>query len=252
MAQLKKIVRFLDTYLRIDEVSDSSWNGLQVEGKQEVQSIICAVDAGKATFERALQDRAEMIIVHHGHFWKPMNPSLTGWKKERLSLLGKNKISLYACHLPLDRHEVVGNNAQLLKLLGAKITDEFFYHEGKNLGWLGRFIRRRSLREIQEVLEKALDTRCMVLGFGPQRIRTIAVCSGGGDYRTFYEALERGVDLYITGEASDVYHTAKDAGMNVIFAGHHATETLGVKALCPLLEKKFKVKAAFVDIPTGL
>jgi putative NIF3 family GTP cyclohydrolase 1 type 2 len=105
---------------------------------------------------------------------------------------------------------------------------------------------------IEEKLNRELNTLCRVLPFGPNNVKTIAVCSGGGSYSGFYSALDAGVDLYITGDAVEIYHTAKDAGVNVIFAGHHATETLGLKALSRVLQKKFGIETVYIDLPTGL
>lgn len=252
MAKLYRIVAFLDKYLATDEVNDDSWNGLQVEGKPDVLKIVFAVDAGVETFERALEAGADLIIVHHGHFWQKADPSYSSWRKTRLDLLIKNGISLYASHLPLDRHPEVGNNAQLLKVLGAKKKEEAFEHHGKNVGWVGEFSTPQSMDAITKKLERQLGARCVVLPFGKKKVKTLAVLTGGGDYTTFFEALGMGVDLYITGDPSEIYHVAKDAGFNVVFAGHHATETLGVKALAEVLKKKFKVETAFIDIPTGL
>jgi putative NIF3 family GTP cyclohydrolase 1 type 2 len=108
------------------------------------------------------------------------------------------------------------------------------------------------LKEIEEKLNRDLNTKCGVLPFGKDKVRTIAVCSGGGGYSGFYNALDAGVDLYITGDAVEIFHTAKDAGVNVIFAGHHATETLGLKALSLTLQKKFGIETVYIDLPTGL
>jgi len=252
MPTLKKVVDFLDTYLKIDEIEDSSWNGLQFEGNSEVGKIAFAVDASVESFEKAARENAQMLIVHHGHFWQSHNPSISGWSKDRVDLLYNNNLSLYACHLPLDRHKEVGNNAELLKLLGAPIKKEFLFHKGKNIGWMGERKKAVSLKDIERILIDSLDTECIILPFGKENIKSIAVCSGGGSYGGFYEALELNADLYITGDTAEVYYTAKDSGMNVIFAGHHATETVGLKALSKVLEKKLKVEAVFIDLPTGL
>ncbi len=252
MTELKEIVECLGNYLEIDDVKDDSWNGLQIEGKSEVKKVVFAVDAGMDTFKKAAAEKADLVIVHHGHFWKSGNPSLVDWAKERIDLLYKNGISLYACHLPLDRHKEVGNNAQLLKLLGAKIKDEFLEREGKNMGWIGELRQPISIEEMEKTLNSELNTKCIPLPFGKEKIKTIAVCSGGGDYSAFFEALRKKVDLYLTGDTIDIYHTAKDARFNVIFAGHHATETVGMKALSKFVRQKFKVETVFVDIPTGL
>lgn len=252
MAKLEKIVKFLNDYLEIDSIKDSCWNGLQFEGKSEVKKIVYAVDAGVETFKKAASIRADLILVHHGHFWTNQNPSYTGWSKKRLDILIKNKMSLYACHLPLDRHKVVGNNAQILKLIGAKITGEFLFHSGKNVGWIGKLQKPLGINLVEKLLSSKINADCKVLSFGKEKIKTAAVCSGGGGYGGFYEAMEAGVDLYITGDAIEIFYTAKDSGMNVIFAGHHATETIGLKALKTVVDKKFKVNSIFIDLPTGL
>lgn len=250
--KLNKIVDFLDSYLEIDAVKDSCWNGLQFEGKEKVQKIVFAVDAAVETFETAVKEKADMIVVHHGHFWKNQNPSVTSWAKDRLDILYNNKISLYACHLPLDRHRAVGNNAQIIKLIGAKIKDEFMFSGNKNIGWTGEFTNSKDLSIIEKTLTDKLDADCTVLPFGPKRIKRVAVCSGGAGYSGFYEALESKADLLITGDAVEVYYSAKDAGINIIFAGHHATEIIGLIALSKVVKNKFHIDTKFIDLPTGL
>jgi dinuclear metal center YbgI/SA1388 family protein len=252
MPQRKKIAEYLDQYLEIGDIKDTCWNGLQFEGKSEVKKVAFAVDASIDTFKIAIQKQADFIVVHHGHFWYTQNPSIAGWAKERIDILYKHQTSLYACHLPLDRHRVVGNNAQLLKLLGANITNEFLLHEGKNIGWIGTTKRAVPLKQIERKLNTELNTNCIVLPFGEGKVRAVAVCSGGGGYGGFYEALNLGVDLYITGDAIEAYYSAKDSSMNVIFAGHHATETLGLKALAEVIKRKFRIQCMFIDLPTGL
>jgi dinuclear metal center YbgI/SA1388 family protein len=252
MPKLNDIVKFLDQYLETEKFEDGSWNGLQVEGKSEARKIVFAVDASIDTFKKAISEKADIVVVHHGLFWKSVNPSLVGFNKERIHLLGGNGISLYASHLPLDRHKISGNNAQLLKLLGAKITKEFFKYENLNVGWIGECRKPITIKYAMEKLETELNAKCIALPFGKEKIKTIAVCSGGGNYEVFFEAFNSGVDLYLGGEPIDLYSFAKDAKFNAIFAGHHATETVGVKALSKIIEKKFKVETVFIEIPTGL
>jgi dinuclear metal center YbgI/SA1388 family protein len=252
MAKLSEIVSFLDEFLKISDIEDKSYNGLQFEGKQDIRKIILAVDAGVETFEKAAAAGADLIIVHYGNFWKFANPSFKGANKKRLHILYKNNISLYAAHLPLDRHRIVGNNAQLIQILGGNIKSEFIVRQGKNIGWLGAFKKPVLFSQIVAVLEKELDTKAKVLAYGKQKILTIAVCSGGGGYSDYDEAVSLGADAFLTGDTSELYHAAKDNGMNVIFAGHHATEILGVKALAKVVEKKFKIKCEFLEIKTGL
>ena len=252
MTTLEKVVGYLDNYLNISDIDDDCWNGLQVEGKKSIKKILFAVDSGNETFNKSVALKADMIVVHHGHFWKRQDPSLKGWTKKRLEPLLENKVSLYACHLPLDRHKEVGNNAQILKFLGAKIKEEFLFYSGKNIGWTGELRRSQSLEIIVNNIENKLNTKCIVLPFGNKKIRTIAVCSGGGGYGGFYEALNSGVDLYITGDAIEIYYTARDSGLNVVFAGHHNTETIGLLALSKKIGKRFNVETQFLDLPTGL
>jgi len=248
-----KLVEFLNTYLELDDApSDISWNGLQFEGRNEVQKIAFAVDASLDSFMAAARENADFLIVHHGHFWQGSNPSYSGWAKKRLDFLYQHQLSLYAAHAPLDRHKEVGNNAQLLKLLGAEITSEFMIREGKNIGWIGTLKNPKPLSEIRTILVEKLVTSVKTLDFSKESVSTIAVCSGGGGYHGFMEALNAQVDLYISGDAVEIYSTAKDAEMNVIFAGHNATETIGLKALQNVIEKKFKVETVFIDLPTGL
>jgi dinuclear metal center YbgI/SA1388 family protein len=252
MEKIDTLTKFLDRYLEIESIKDSSWNGLQYQGRSDIRKVLFAADAGIETFEKGVDLNTDLIVVHHGVFWKSMNPCLVASLKKRLEVLWKNEISLYAAHLPLDRHKVVGNNARLLKVLGAAIRDEFYKVDGKNVGWIGEFKRGVLLETIEKKLSRHLNTRCTVLPFGKKPIKTIAVVSGGGGLGGFNEAVAAGVDLYVTGEISDVYHAAKDASINVVFGGHHATETLGVKALSEVVKRKFKVQTVFLDIPTGL
>lgn len=250
--KLNQLTKFLNSYLCINEIEDSSWNGLQFEGKSEVKKALFAVDASIETFKKAASIKSDIVIVHHGNFWKNNDPSINSWNKKRIDILYKNDISLYACHLPLDRHIEVGNNAQILKLIGAVPKDEFMMHKGKNIGWIGTIENSKSINEIERVLEKSLNAECKTLSFGKKEIKRVAICSGGGSYGGFYEALDKGADLYITGDTAEVFYTAKDAGINVIFAGHHATETIGLQALQKVIQKKFNLECVFIDMPTGL
>lgn len=252
MAKLADIVTYIDGYLQVAAFTDDSWNGLQVQGKPDVKTIVSAVDAGLETFQQAATKGADLILVHHGLFWKSANPSLVIWRRDRVKTLWQSDMSLYAAHLPLDRHPEVGNNALLLRLLGAEVIGDFGHHHEQPISWHGQLSQPKSLADIEHELQTKIGASCTTLPFGPKEVRTVAVCTGGGSYATFAEALELGVDLYITGDTSELFFLAKDAGCNVIFAGHHATETLGVKALADHLAEKFNVSASFLDLPTGL
>jgi len=250
--KLQEIVTFLDTYLEIQNSSDAAWNGLQFEGKPDINTIAFAVDAGVEVFQKAVKQNADMLIVHHGLFLKIINPSIIGWQKKRIDILYQNDISLYGAHLPLDRHKIVGNNAQLLRIFGAE-PEQLFGSLGKEaVGWQGNLPVAQPREDVVLKLNKKLGIFSTALLFGSSVVQSIAVCSGSGGYGHFFEAQRRGVDMYITGEPIDIYQSAKDSHMNVVFAGHHATETLGVKALAQVLEKQFGVSMVYIDAPTGL
>ncbi|HOC02134.1 MAG TPA: Nif3-like dinuclear metal center hexameric protein [bacterium] len=252
MIKLERIVGFLNSYLDISGIRDGSWNGLQFEGKEVVKRVMCSVDAGAIVFEEAAKRRADIVVVHHGNYWADTNPCFTGLNKKRMDILYKNGISLYAAHLPLDKHPEIGNNAMLLRMIGAKIFRDFFIYDGQAISYCGHYKKAENLDSIVDKINKGLGIKCRVLPFGKKLIQTVAVISGGGGYAGFNEAVKAGVDLYITGDAIEIFHNAKDSGINVIFGGHHATETLGVKQLAKLISKDLDVEAEFVDIPTGL
>lgn len=251
MVTLKQICEFLDTELNIAQIEDTAINGLQVEGKEDIKKVICAVDASLETFCEAKKQNADMVIVHHGLFWdKPQ--ALRGVISKRLEILFKNDISLYAVHLPLDLHPDFGNNAQLMNLFAAKSREPFGEYHGVSIGYLGKLHKEVDLVSVKQKLEKCLNTTCRVLDFGKQKIKTIAIISGGGS-DIIKEAIEKEVDLFITGEAKFfTYHLAKESKINIIFAGHYATETLGVRALSEVLSQKFQIECNFIDIPTGI
>lgn len=247
------IVSFLDSYLSIKDYADEpSYNGLQFEGKSEVKKIAVATDACCDVFERAAQYYADMVLVHHGIFLKTVSPQIVGALKKRIDILYNHHISLYAAHLPLDAHPIVGNNAQLAQLIGATVEGRIGFFQGRPIGYIARFDSPKALSEIVNKLNNDLPTQCRVLPFGKETISSVAISSGGGGSRIFYEALHSGVDLLLNGEATEIYQIAKDACFNVIYAGHNATETVGVKALARVLEREFDIETCFIDAPTGI
>jgi dinuclear metal center YbgI/SA1388 family protein len=247
----KELVDYLDEYLKISEIEDVSNNGLQVEGGEEVRKVAFAVDACREAFRRAQAAGAQLIIAHHGLFWgKPL--MIKGPHRERVALLLDGQISLYAVHLPLDVHPEVGNNVQLLRLLGLKSEDRRFgeYH-GTLLGVIGRFPEPVSREEVVKKLEAALSAPMTVLPFGPETVTTVGVISGGAADMAV-QAAQAGVDLYLTGEPShSAYHQVAERGLNVVYGGHYATETLGLQALANHLSGRFDLETEFLHIPTG-
>jgi len=248
---LKKLVSFLSNELRLSEFpKDESANGLQIEGLATVGNIGLAVDACDYVFQTAADNNIDFLIVHHGLIWGGIR-SINGVMKKRIKALLDTDISLYACHLPLDWHPDYGNNAQLLKALAIKRMGDFGEYHGKRIGYWGRLTKELSLEDFICRVDKTLNTQSTALSFG-NKVKNIGIVSGGG-WSAIYDAEETGIDTLLVGEPShSAYTLAEEMKLNVVFAGHYATETLGVQAVGNMLRKKFGLKTEFIDHPTGL
>jgi len=245
MSSLNRLVAYTNDLLSVDTFKDYGPNGLQVEGKHEIHRLISGVSATEALIDAAIEQEADVLLVHHGWFWDKENPCITGIKKRRLQKLMAHDISLLAYHLPLDAHPVLGNNAQLGELFG-------FSSEGvmdsQGIGNFGRLREYTSLEAFGEKIEKDLNRKPLLISGGDHAIRRVAWCSGGAQGR-IDKAIELGVDAYISGEISEhTVHTARESGIHYISAGHHATERYGVKALGDHLAAKHGLLHTFVDI----
>jgi dinuclear metal center YbgI/SA1388 family protein len=249
--RLDKLVPFLDAELRLSDFSeDESANGLQIEGNPLVRKAGLAVDACDYVFRKAAEKKIDFLLVHHGLIWGGLK-TLRGVMRQRVKTLLDSDISLYACHLPLDWHPEYGNNAQLLKLLSIKKMGEFGRYHGRNISYWGKTSRECPLDEFTNRIDKALNTRSSAIGFG-KKVRNVGVVSGGGWF-AITEAEKYGIDTFLTGEPShSAYTLAEEMKVNLIFAGHYATETLGVKAAGEILQKRFGLAVEFIDHPTGL
>jgi dinuclear metal center YbgI/SA1388 family protein len=250
-ASLAAIVKHCDTLLGTSEITDyeGAANGLQMENRGNVTRIAATVDASLATVQLAAKAGADLLIVHHGLFWSPAQP-WTGKKYELLRALLDHDIAVYSSHLPLDLHPKLGNNAQLCAALGLKKLQPFFESQGQPIGFKSE--AKTSLVEIAKQLQRATGATPRVIPAGPAICRRIGVVTGGagGDLKI---AAEEGVDTFITGEGPHwTYALAEELGLNVLYGGHYATETFGVKALAAHLTKKFRVPWVFLDHPTGL
>ncbi|HUP00575.1 MAG TPA: Nif3-like dinuclear metal center hexameric protein [Gemmatimonadota bacterium] len=256
------LVAYLDEYLMIEAWEDRSLNGLQVEGDPEIDTVALATDAALATFEMAAEAGAQLLIVHHGLFWGAPIP-ITGAFRSRLAALLHSQISLYAAHLPLDAHPEVGNNAVMARLLGIAERRPFGRlgtatpsagapaGRGRTIGFEGRLPEPVGLATLAGRLEALLGVRPDVLGFGDREVERVAIVSGDAS-DLIPEAAAAGVGAFITGESSHVaWHAAREHRLNVIFAGHYATETLGVRALGDHVAARFGVETIFLDAPTG-
>jgi len=251
--RLNEIVEFLDDFLKIDEWQDKSNNGLQVEGRKDVNRIAFAVDACLEVFAKAKERGADMIVVHHGLIWGGID-YVRGIVMRRLKFLLENEISLYAAHIPLDAHPKVGNNVQLLRIVGAEPEGRFGTYKGKEIGFYGRLDEPRGVEDLARELERKLGCRVLTLKFGEETAKKVGAVSGKGAF-ALVEAAEKGLDTFITGEAEHgAYHIAKECEINVIFAGHYSTETLGVRALMNVIAEEFagEVEVFFIDVPTGI
>lgn len=248
---LRKLLPLLDSELGLSEFpGDESINGLQVEGRERIRKIGLAVDACEYVFRKSLETGVDFLIVHHGLIWGGIK-AIKGVTKKRIKALLDADISLYACHLPLDWHPEYGNNAQLLKLLSLRKQGEFGEYHGKRIGYWGRTAKELSAEEFVSRVDKALQTGSTLLNFG-RKVRNVGVVSGGG-WSAIHDAEELGIDTFLTGEPShSAYTLAEEMKVNVIFSGHYATETLGVKAVGTMLRKKLGAAVEFIDHPTGL
>jgi dinuclear metal center YbgI/SA1388 family protein len=248
---LKAIVAHCDKILRTDEIKDFSGavNGLQVENSGTVAKIAAMVDASPATVKLAIAAKADLLIVHHGLFWYARQP-WTGKNYELLKLLVENNLAIYSSHLPLDFHSSLGNNAILCAALGLKNLKPFLLKEGRHYGLQSRMEISRSV--LAAKLQRATGEKPLVIPGGREICKRIGVVTGGAGDELKLAAAE-GVDTYVTGEGSHwTYAMAEELGVNVLYGGHYATETFGVKALAGELSKKFKLPWEFLDHPTGL
>lgn len=249
--ELYELVNYMDDYLKVNEIEDVSANGLQVEGRKNVKKICLGVDGSLDIFKEASKRKADIIIVHHGLIWGGLK-NIRGLVKERIFYLFEHGISLYASHLPLDMHPEVGNNIELTRILGLSDTKSFGAYHGLKIGFKGQYDTPKTLKDISIILEKSLPAKIESFHFGPDKVKSVGIVSGGGG-STFEDCIKEDLDLFITGEPShSIYHIAKEAGINLIFAGHYATEKLGVMALGKKIEEEFGIKTEFIDIPTGL
>lgn len=250
--RLDTLVDFLDEYLHIaDEVADApeALNGLQVTNAGEVSRVAAAVDLCEATVRQAAERHADLLLVHHGMFWGGLRP-FVGPTFRRLAGLVKSNIALYSAHLPLDRHPEVGNNHVLARLLGMKVRGDFGSYHGAAAGVWGEY--RGAREELTTALTKTLGAAPRVFLFGPERVQRVGIVTGSGG-SLIPQAAAAGLDTFVTGEGQHwTFFDAEELGINVYYAGHYATETVGIKALAEHVSKQFDLPWVFLDHPTGL
>ncbi len=237
-----------DRFLGAARVADYCPNGLQVEGRPQVRRIVSGVTASQALLDAAVEADADVVLVHHGYFWKGENPCVVGMKQRRLKTLLNNDISLLAYHLPLDLHPQVGNNVQLAQQLEITVEGPLDPENPKVVGLVGSLDEPMSARDFARRVQEVLGREPLLIE-GSQMIRRIGWCTGGGQ-GYIDQAIAAGVDLYLTGEASEqTVHSARENDISFIAAGHHATERYGVQALGEYLAKRFALEHLFIDCP---
>ena len=249
---LVELVTYLNEFLNIENFSDypGAVNGLQVENSGQVGKIVACTDACQATIDAAVERGADLMVVHHGLFWGDGLVPLTDRNYRRISSLIAHDIAVYSAHLPLDAHPKVGNNVKLAEAIGLAISGGFAEFEGHEIGVWGELDLGRE--ELSARLEKSLGQPPFLIAAGSERVRRVGILSGGGSAH-IAEARDRRLDTFVTGEGQHyTYFEAEEWGLNVFYAGHYATETLGVRALASHLAEQFDLAWEFIDHPTGL
>ena len=246
--ELRSLVSEVAALLDVKKFNDYCPNGLQVEGRPEIRRIVTGVTATQCLIEQAIQLQADVILVHHGYFWRGEAPVLTGMKKRRIKALIDHDISLLAYHLPLDAHPVLGNNAQLGKLLGWDMAEPLSWHNNNPMGSIAELPEPLQPNQLSTLLEQRLHRKPLHIEGGPKTIRRIAWCTGAAQ-SYIHHALAAGADAFISGEISEqTTHIAREEGIHYFAAGHHATERYGVQALGQWLVERFDLEHHYVEI----
>jgi dinuclear metal center YbgI/SA1388 family protein len=254
MMTLRELDTLYRTWLPVADFEgfDSSLNGLQVGDREaSVSKVAFAVDGSLASMEKAVEAGAGCLVVHHGLFWGKCLP-ITGYLYNRIRYLAQNNLALYALHLPLDAQPDFGNNMTLASMLGLVDIRPFGEYKRKKIGFRGTLPEPLTLKQIADRLFGEWDRDLKVFPFGPDPVSTVAVITGDAP-REVEQAIDGGVDLYITGETShEIYHACLESGINVLFGGHYRTETGGIRRLCEKTARELGLETVFIDIPTGL
>lgn len=247
--QRSEFTQYLQSLLKPEQIKDFCPNGLQVQGADEVINIVTGVTATEALIDEAIALQADTILVHHGYFWKGENQTITGMKYNRIKKLLDHNINLYAYHLPLDIHPELGNNAQLAKLLGIKVTGPLELGNPTSVPVQGELPFAIDGVSFNEMISKKLNRQSLHIAPPSNKpIKTLAWCTGGG--QGYIElAAELGIDAFISGEASEqTTHTAREMDIHFFAAGHHATERYGAKALGEFVARDLGLNVDFIDI----
>lgn len=247
MASAQELLQAFDSLLTPERFSDYGPNGLQVEGKPQVRRVVSGVTASRAFIEAAVAAGADALFVHHGLFWRGQDGRITGWMKQRLALLLRHDINLFAYHLPLDAHPELGNNAQFGRRLGLRADGRFGQQD---LGFIGAREDGGtwSAGELARHVEQVLGHAVVHVGGEERPLQRIAWCTGGAQ-GSFEAAIAAGADAYITGEISEPQaHYARECGVAFLACGHHASERYGAPAVAAHVSAQLGLEHQFIDI----
>lgn len=245
MIKINELTHYTQQLMQVERFKDYCPNGLQVEGKTEIRKIVSGVTASMALLEAAYKRNADLILVHHGYFWKNEDARVVGIKRNRLAFILQNNLNLMAYHLPLDAHASLGNNVQLGRVMGVEFKG---YVGDSGIVAFGELVKAMPLQLFATQVEVALNRTPMVIGPAQKIVKNIAWCTGAAQ-SYFEEAIAFGVDVFISGEISEqTTHLSHESGVAYIAAGHHATERYGVQALGAHLAERFGLQHEFIDI----
>ena len=248
MAQLKEIIQWCDQTLNTHEFKDYAPNGLQIEGRSDVQKILCAVTASQEAIEVAIAQNADLLLVHHGYFWKGEPYPITGMRGKRIKSLIQHDISLVGYHLPLDSHPSLGNNAAIAECLALENLQALDPSERHPIGNIGFLKQAMSATEFRDYLTARLGFKTIHLPAEKSQIQKVGFCTGAAqDF--IGKAAEQGCDAFISGEVSErTYYEAKELGVHYYACGHHATERYGVQRLAKAISEQFNIEYSYFEL----